>query len=409
MAQAIFFNIPAHGHINPTLPVVQELVRRGESVTYYAMQGFRHMIETTGAHFRDYEDLPDAVGFEFGISDDPGSFSLVELARVMIEFTEKHLPALLRVTERDKPDYIVHDFTCIWGKYVGQILQLPAIATIPQFPVNLKRRPEPYPGMLTDTARMFLTGLPSLIRFQRSARRISRAYPVSKVNLLGILANHEDLNIVFTSRYFQPHDEDFDDSFVFVGPSIVTRDETLDLALDSRQGPLIYISLGTIFGANVAFYRQCFEAFGGTDKYIVLSVGTRTERDRLGQIPDNFVVKSYVPQLELLQRADVFVTHGGMNSVSEGLWYGVPLVVIPQGADQFFVGQRIEALEAGIVLDKRQITPSMLQQAVDRALSDQRIRVNAGVIRDSFHEAGGFKRAADEITKFTSTKGAPST
>ena len=400
MAKVVFFNIPAYGHINPTLPVVQELVRRGATVIYYALEEFRQNIESAGASFRAYDELSKTVTFDFSAANRK-SPSLADICRVMIEFCDKSLPFLLRATREDKPDYILHDFTCIWGKYVSEILSLPAITTIPQFPVNMKRRPAPYPGMLADSARMVATGIPVLIQFQKTARRISQTYSVTKPGLFDMLANHEDLNIVFTSRYFQPHAEDFDDRFVFVGPSIAERNETPDFSWDFGEGPLVYISLGTtIFSAQQEFYRQCFEAFGGQAQRVIVSVGTSTDIRSLGEIPQNFLVRNHVPQLEVLKRAAAFVTHGGMNSVSEGLWYGVPLVVIPQGSDQFFVAQRVAELKAGIVLDRRRITPEVLRQAVEQAISDASIRANAKVIGESFREAGGFVRAAHEITRF---------
>jgi MGT family glycosyltransferase len=398
MTKTLFFNIPAHGHMNPTLPLVQELVRRGETVIYYSIEEFRKKIEATGARCRTYESLSPAVRFDFG-GDDRSSPSLPKIARVMIEFCERSLPFLLDATRADAPDYILHDFTCIWGKYVSQILEIPAIATIPQFPVNMKRRPDPYPGMYSDVVRMFLGGLPAFIRFRRTANRISQQYPVHRAGLWDMLANHEDLNIVFTSRYFQPHAEDFDDSFLFVGPSIAERDETLDFPLPLGGGLLVYISLGTILNINVAFYQYCFEAFGDTEKRIVLSVGADTELDSLGAIPENFVIRNYVPQLEILKRADLFVTHGGMNSVSEGLWYGVPLVVIPQGSDQYLVAKRVETLNAGLALDRRRMTPETLRQAVDAVVVDEEIRANIETIQESFRQAGGFERAADEIVQ----------
>jgi MGT family glycosyltransferase len=400
MAKAVFFNIPAHGHVNPTLPLVHELVRRGETVIYYTIEAFRRKIEVAGAHCRTYESLSPSVRFNFG-SDDRSSPSLPKIARVMIEFCETSLPFLLDATRRDAPDYIVHDFTCLWGKYVSQILEIPAIATIPQFPVNMKRRPDPYPGMYADLVRMFLGGVPALIQYRRAANRISQMYSVRRAGLWDMLQNHEDLNIVFTSRYFQPHAEDFDESFLFVGPSIAERDETLDFSLESENGPIVYISLGSILNINVTFYRHCFEAFGGTEKRIVLSAGADTDLDSLGAIPENFVVRNYVHQLEVLKRADVFVTHGGMNSVSEGLSYGVPLVVIPQGSDQYLVAKRVETLKAGVAQDKRRVTPERLRQAVDSVLLDEGMPAYIKTIQESFREAGGFERAADEIIQAT--------
>jgi MGT family glycosyltransferase len=400
MRKAVFLNIPAHGHVNPTLPLVQELSRRGETVIYYVTEEFRQKIEAAGIDCRTYESLSPSAHFDFG-GEDRSSPSLPKLANVMIDFCERSLPFLLDATRQDAPDYILHDFTCIWGKYVSQILNIPAIATIPQFPVNMKRRPDPYPGMYSDLVRMFLGGFPALLRFRRVADRISQQYSVPRAGIWDMLANHEDLNIVFTSRTFQPYVEDFDDRFVFVGPSIADRDETLEFSLDFGSGPLVYISLGTILHTNVAFCQHCFEAFGGSEVRLVLSAGVDTDLDSLGAVPENFVVRNYVPQLEILKRADLFVTHGGMNSVSEGLWYGVPLVVIPQGSDQYLVAKRVETLNAGVALDKRRITPQTLRRAADSVLSNESIRPNIKTIQDSFREAGGFERAADEITRAT--------
>jgi MGT family glycosyltransferase len=369
-------------------------------VIYYSIEEYREKIEAAGARCRTYESLSPSVRFDFG-SDDKSSPSLPKIARVMIEFCERSLPFLLDVIRQDEPDYILHDFTCLWGKYVSQILQIPAIATIPQFPVNMKRRPDPYPGMYSDMFRMFVGGIPALIQFRRTANRISQVYSVRRAGLWDMLANHEDLNIVFTSRYFQPHAEDFNDSFVFVGPSIAERDETLDFSLDFGNGPLVYISLGTVLNIDAKFYQCCFDAFAGTEKRIVLSAGADTNLDSLGAAPNNFVVRSYVPQLEILKRADVFVTHGGMNSISEGLWYGVPLLVIPQGSDQYLVAARVETLKAGAALNKRRLTPEALRQAVDSVALDEGIRANIETIQDSFREAGGFERAADEVIRTT--------
>ncbi len=94
MAKALFFNVPAYGHINPTLPLVQELTRRGETVIYYAMKEFQQRIESTGAQFLDYKEISGATGFDFGTENDPRSFNLIKLARGLIEFTDRNLPHL---------------------------------------------------------------------------------------------------------------------------------------------------------------------------------------------------------------------------------------------------------------------------------------------------------------------------
>jgi MGT family glycosyltransferase len=407
MAKAFFFNIRAHGHMNPTLPLVQELVNRDETIIYYTGEEFREKVETAGAEFRTYESLGEAVRFQFG-GYDMRSPSMALMARIMIQFAEDVLPPLLGVLRREQPDYILHDFTCIWGLLAAEILAIPAVAVIPQFPINYQTRPDPYPGMWRDFLWNFVAGIPHLWPFKRVARRISAAYETRPITLMNFMSNHEGLNIVFTSRYFQPNAEDYDESFVFVGPSIAPRDETIDFPLDFPAhctGPLVYISLGTtIFTANVAFYRACFQAFGDTDKRVILSAGRWTDPESLADAPPNFIIRPYVPQLEILKLADVFITHGGMGSVSEGLLHGVPLIVIPQTSDQPFVAQRVKRLGAGYVLYRQPARSAELNRLVDAIVADESVRAECNRIAESFKEAGGFVRAADVILDYVSAQ-----
>jgi MGT family glycosyltransferase len=405
MAKAFLFSIPAHGHMNPTLPLVRELVNRDETIVCYTGEEFQGKVETSGAEFRTYESLDEAVRFQFE-DDSLRSPNMLLMARIMIQFTENVLPPLLDVLKRERPDYILHDFTCIWGLLAAEILAVPAVAIIPQFPVNYQTRPDPYPGMWRDLLRYFVAGMPHLVPFTRVARRISKVYGTRPITLMKFMSNHEGLNIVFTSRYFQPNAEDFDESFVFVGPSIAARDQTIDFPLDFPAhctGPLVYISLGTtIFTSNVAFYRTCFQAFGTTNKRVILSAGRWTDPESLADAPPNFIVRPDVPQLEILKLADVFITHGGMGSVSEGLLYGVPLIVIPQTSDQPFVAQRVRRLGAGYALFRQPARPAELNRLVDAIVADESVHAECNRIAESFQGAGGSVRAADVILEYVS-------
>jgi MGT family glycosyltransferase len=112
-------------------------------------------------------------------------------------------------------------------------------------------------------------------------------------------------------------------------------------------------------------------------------------------------IQSYVPQLEVLERAAVFVTHGGMNSVSESLHYGVPMVVIPQIGEQAIVGLQVQALGAGILLQPEAATAPALRASVRQLLADPAFREKAVLLRDSFEAAGGVARAAEAIISHT--------
>ena len=163
---------------------------------------------------------------------------------------------------------------------------------------------------------------------------------------------------------------------------------------------MVYVSLGTLFNRDVSFYRACFAAFAEEPVQVIVSTGSQVQRDDLGVPPANVIVSTQVPQLAVLERAAAFVTHGGMNSVSESLSCGVPMVVVPQMGEQAIVGRRVEELGAGLYLAPESVTPATLRSAVRRLLAESQFQTAAAEIRRSFQEAGGAPRAADAIHQF---------
>jgi len=133
---------------------------------------------------------------------------------------------------------------------------------------------------------------------------------------------------------------------------------------------------------------------------VVMSVGSRTDIASLGTIPGNFIVKAFVPQLQLLQRAALFITHGGMNSVNEGLCAGVPLLVIPQAADQTFIAQRVQQLGAGKMLRDSRLNAQQLRKAAAEILAQPAFRQVSAKIGASLRQGGGPALAVDEIEVF---------
>ena len=137
-----------------------------------------------------------------------------------------------------------------------------------------------------------------------------------------------------------------------------------------------------------------------------MSVGTTVDVASLGAPPPNVVVRPHVPQLEVLRRASIFVSHGGMNSVSESLHFGVPLVCVPQMGEQEIVARQVEALGAGVHLAKEEATVERIRECVGRVLGDESFRTGAAVMRQSFQSAGGAARGAEAILAFTRSRAA---
>jgi MGT family glycosyltransferase len=256
-------------------------------------------------------------------------------------------------------------------------------------------------GVRPRSAGQFLSKLRHIVKAAGLMRRLRREYRVKGPGLMP-MGGQSGLLLVYTSRDFQPCAESFDERYAFVGPSFEPRGDGADFPWTSLRHPtIVYASLGTLFNDALPFYRACFEAFAGLDAQVILSVGARIPLDALGPPPPNILVRAHVPQLELLNRTSVLVTHGGMNSVSESLVNAVPMVVIPQMSEQEIVGRRVEEKGAGVFVAKEDVTAERLRSSVERVLSDGRYAAAARALSQSLKAAGGVERAVERIHAFT--------
>lgn len=389
----VFLNVPGHGHVNPTLALVTELVRRGHEVIYYNNSEFAPQIRQSGADFRPYPDpQPTAAALAEKAN------SLPQVSVWVLEQSQRLLPWLLAELRREPPDLIVFDSICLWGMQAAQLLGIPSAASITTFVA------EGVKGIFTVRDGLALVGqaltaLPGIIG---KRRQLTRTYGPAVFPRPQIFPAISSTNLVYTSREFQPESNFIDDSFHFVGPSVdtaVRQPTTFPWDMLENGRPLIYLSLGTIYHNKADFYRLAFATFANHPGQFILSAGRMTDIAALGPIPDNFIVRSFVPQLELLPRVDAFITHGGMNSINEGLYFGVPLVVVPQQMEQALNARQAARVGAAVVLGDRppygRIQANDLHQALAQVLADDRYRQAAERIGRSFRQAGGYQRAAD--------------
>lgn len=392
MATFAFFNSAAYGHVNPTLAIVKELVARGQRVIYYLTEEFRSMIETTGAELRPVVIRP----FE-GI--EKGNMSIGTLPSRLQQMTEQLLPPVLEYLRAEPPDFIVYDSTSLWAIFASRILNIPAISLRSMYAASDTATP-----MSPQRAHKFPFPMQEFIKANEALEALSASYGLPPFNVRSMFNHTEPLNIVFLPRIFQPGGDLFDESFVFVGPSISEqRDAQNSLFLEKIDGrPLLYISLGTIFNNDwQRFLDMCFSAFRDTEWQVVLSLGKHASHIQLQDIPENFLIEDYVPQLEVLQRSRSFITHGGMNSTMEGLYFGVPPIVVPQTVEQERTAQQVEKLGLGLQLDKETLTAEVLRNAVKQVAEDKTLQPRLLFMQQEIQNAGGYQRAADEILAYT--------
>lgn len=385
MSKIVFFCIPAHGHTNPTLGVVRELTRRGHEVWYYSYRSFREKIESVGAKFvscDDY-DMEQKLGPKDAarVGKDM-AFSIKILADTTLALDEM----VCRDMERLQPDCIVADSMAVWGKAVAWKLGIPFLSSTTTFAFNQYSA-----KIMKQGIREMLSLVFSMPRINRDIKRLQdNGYPVK--NVLDIIQNDDQTDtIVYTSAEFQPCADTFSDKYAFVGPSV----RPASCQIKKEKEKLVYISMGTVNTDMLKFYKNCISALGNTGYQVIMSVGELVDMEGLGALPENISVFPSVDQIAVLAEADAFLSHCGMNSVNESLYYQVPLVMYPQTAEQGGVATRVEQLGAGIRLGKT--SPSGIREAVGQILGNVSYRENARKISEGFKRCVGAEGAADKI------------
>ena len=389
MYRIAFFSIYAYGHTNPTLAVVRELTARGHQVRYYSFAPFRSSIEAAGASFVPCDsylpppppDLDRKVGKDFA--------SLVEMITSTTLAMEKEIGDDLAAF---RPHCIVSDSLCFWGKLWAARLGVPYVRSTTTFAFNRQTA-----SLMRQSPGQMVRLLSGQGRIRRCMARLrEQGWPVK--GLLSLIQNDNDTDtIVYTSPRFQPMAETFSPRYAFIGPALPEMDHEAD-----GPGPRrLYISLGTVNNRNLPFYQACVEAFREPDLEVTIAVGEATDPAALGSLPPHITVRRRVDQLAVLARSHVFLSHCGMNSVSESLYLGVPLVLFPQQAEQGLVARRTAELGAGLRLDRA--APEAIRSAVFQVLEQREYRANAQSLAADFRAAGGARRGADKILSVITT------
>ncbi len=317
------------------------------------------------------------------------------------EVLAAHLPAI----RADTPDYVITDSVAPWGQWIGQMLRVPVVTSITTFAFNRHVLAlAASRGARPKSAALLWSKLHHVGKAALLARRLRRTHGVPGMGPIASVMGHSALNLVYTSRLFQPRAETFDERYQFVGPGLDQADVPEGAGEPPDSRPLVYVSLGTLFNDRVDFYRQCIDAFAGQAVRVLIATGDRVRPEALGQVPANITIRPHVDQLAVLRGASAFVSHGGMNSVSESLLAGVPLVIVPQMSEQQLVGGQVQALGAGVCLAGGAGNRAAIREAVTRVMVNDDCRRHARRIGQSLADAGGTSRGAACVLAFASSR-----
>ncbi|MFD7578071.1 macrolide family glycosyltransferase [Kitasatospora sp. NPDC059811] len=386
-AHILMVSIPAHGHVNPSLAVIAELVARGHRVSYVNDASFAGAVESTGARFVPYPTRLPLAGGPDAWEEDP-----VALQELFLDDALAMYPVLLEAFADDRPDLVLCDIAGFAGRALGERLGVPVVQLSPTY--------VGWEGIEQDMAEVYeaiRSGPGGAEHYRRFADWLAEAGTVERD--VDAFKGRPARSVALIPRALQLNADRVDERRVtFVGPCFGDRAHQGEWQRPAHAEKVLLVSLGSAFTHQPAFYRACVQAFGGLPGWhTVLQVGAHTDLADLGEVPDTVEVHRWVPQLSVLAQADAFVTHAGMGGSSEGLYHGVPMIAVPQAVDQFANADALVGLGVARRLDTAQATPQALRGALLELVDDPAVAERLKALAAAGRAEGGTARAADLI------------
>jgi MGT family glycosyltransferase len=296
---------------------------------------------------------------------------------------------------RESPDLILHSKFTAAPKIVAGKHGIPAACLTNGFVLD--------PRTILDAERkkrspVAMSNVSSFLRFQRRATRFYDQHLNGSSDADDIFVNDEALHLVLGLEMLQPARSSLSSHCSFVGP-------TVRIEKYSKSYELIYVSLGSVFVDNKEFFQTCIEALGMLGRRAIISLSGHFSPGDFGQLPDNVELRHFVHQTDVLQKASVFVTHGGDSSVSEAIYCETPMVVVPQIPEQLLRAQQIQRLMLGKYISPNDLTVDVLRGAVAEVLENPLFRQNVQALKESLPKIPAAITACNQIEEFALKNG----
>lgn len=381
-AHIAMVGIPAVSHVLPSLEIIRELVTRGHRVTYANDPAVADLIAATGA-----ELVPCAS--RLPVADNNWPDDPIAAAGLFLDDAIQALPQLRAAYDQDPADLYLYDIGAYAARALAESQDRPVMQLSPTFVA--------WDGYDQDVAA-HLRQLPGADAYQAKFARWLAGCGASTTDV-DAFSGRPARALALITRAMQPHADQVDtDTVTFVGPCFDTRAGEGGWTRPADAENVLLISLGSAYTRQPEFYSQCLAAYGNLPGWhVVLQIGKYTDLAELGDIPSNVEVHSWVPQRAILEQADAFVTHAGMGGCGEGLLAGVPMIAVPQGAEQFMNADQLVELGVARRIDTPEATAETLRAALNDLVTDAEVARRSARLRAGARAEGGTQRAADLI------------
>lgn len=408
--------LPIPSHMNLFLALGRTLADRGHEVTFFTITEHEAKIRGAGLGFRALEPSSVPAGTLSRMMHQMGELGHLGAMRLQGKFDEIRYHGILQkgraLVSDARLDGMIVDQAEACGGSIAESLGLPWISVCSGLCLNAEPEVPPFftpwgfsrkPGAVMRNRLAYLgSSLAS-----RSLQTLINSYRKSwGLPLLGRLddtfspyaqVSQQNRDFDFPRRHLPP-------VFHYVGPIRYPAERPVEFPWTRLDGsPLIYASLGTLVNRHKHLYQLIADACEGLDAQLVLSLGGAERGGEALRLPKSAVVVPFAPQLELLARAAVTVTHGGLNTTLESLAQGVPLVALPITFEQPAIAARIRWTGVGEFLSINGLKPDRLRSAIRRVLTNPSYRVAADRMREGLSKSRGAIEASEIIERVVHT------
>lgn len=417
MAHIGIICVPATGHLNTMTPLGYELKQRGHQVTLIGLLDAKAKTEAAELTFRAYAEKTCPLGHTPKSLIKLGELSGIDALKYAIELYRQDINTMmqecLEVIRDAQVDFLLIDQASFGASSIAEFLGIPFITitstlllnreeSIPPFNFGWTYSLNPWAKLRNKLGYRLLNILVKPLAETINSYRQSWNLP--------LFTDYNDTNSKIAQICRQPAEFEFPrkelpNYFHFTGSfhnqiSLAQVDFPYEKL---NEKPLIYASMGTIQNRLLGIFGQIAEACQDLDAQLVISLGGSADPENLPPFAGNPIVVKYAPQLEILQKSQLTITHAGLNTTLESLSYGVPMVAIPIANDQPGVAARIAWTETGLVIPVNKLTVPKLRQAIQTVLTQQKYRDNAKKMQIAMQKSGGVDQAADIVEEAIAT------
>lgn len=398
----LFLGIPSRGHTFPTLQLIKSLMQEGCKVTYFNTKDFKKSIEASGALFVDY-DSHTLSNITMPITSMEPHDVTIDLQKIFFASALEIMPKIDFFHQQNNYNAVIYDQMALWGQLLADKYKLLSFCSntmflfdknyiINQMPKFLDRINHEYDAKLSVLSSSFpqLKSYKDILDIQTATKShyIITYYP-ENLHKTSINFNKEKIIYLgnrFNSQYF---------------PSIK----------NFKAASTIYISLGTVFNEKPDLFKLFIDFFGKTKYKVIISTGSNDFIYTLIKninTHNNIKIYKFINQVDILSRSSLFITHAGFNSMYEGLYFTVPMLMIPHVPEQYFNAQKVQELNAGHLLREQDISSISLNKSLNDIETNWQLFKSFSIkIRDSFLKSNDNSKAAKQIISFINGDLAP--